>query len=48
MAETTPTRLRLQPAQRAVLLENLLFYFRLHVAGFGQLKSPAVLHAVLG
>lgn len=35
------------PALRRELLERLLVHFRLHVAGFGQLRSPDVLHAVL-
>jgi len=32
---------------RIGLLEQLLDYFRLHVEGFGQLRSPAILHALL-
>jgi hypothetical protein len=40
--------LQLSAIQRTALLEGLLDFFRLHVPGFGQLKSPAVLHAVLG
>lgn len=32
---------------RKELLEKLLLYFRLHVAGFGELRSPSVLKAVL-
>ncbi len=35
-------------AQRRALLAKLLHYFRLHVDGFGELRSPAVLQAVLG
>lgn len=34
-------------AGRRQLLEQLLVYFRLHVEGFGQLRSPEVIHAVL-
>lgn len=34
-------------AARRELLERLLAYFRLHVEGFGQLRSPEVIHAVL-
>jgi DNA repair protein RecO (recombination protein O) len=30
-----------------LLLEQLLIYFRLHAEGFGQLRSPEVLHALL-
>lgn len=32
---------------RKGLLEQLLDYYRLHVEGFGQLRSPAILHALL-
>jgi DNA repair protein RecO (recombination protein O) len=38
----------LAPEARKDLLEQLLVFFRLHVEGFGQLRSPAVLHTVLG
>lgn len=34
-------------ALRTILLDRLLVYYRLHVAGFGELRSPEVLHAVL-
>ncbi len=34
-------------AQRRELLDHLLLYFRLHVDGLGELRSPAVLHAAL-
>ncbi len=37
----------LQASQRRALLEHLLQYFRLHVEGFGELRSPAVLHDLL-
>lgn len=37
----------LGPSKRRVLLDGLLQYFRLHVPGFGELHSPAILHAVL-
>lgn len=33
---------------RRALLDDLLIYLRLHVAGFGELRSPAVLKQVLG
>lgn len=33
--------------QRRELLDHLLLYFRLHVDGLGELRSPAVLHAAL-
>lgn len=39
--------LRLSAAQRSSLLQALLDYFRLHVHAFGELKSLAVLRAVL-
>ena len=47
-AEASRNPVQLPSSQRIALLENLLDYFRLHLPGFGQLKSPAVLHAVLG
>lgn len=34
--------------QRRELLDHLLLYFRMHVEGLGELRSPAVLHQVLG
>lgn len=34
-------------AVRKELLEQLLAYYRMHVEGFGQLRSPEVIHAVL-
>ena len=40
--------LRLAPAVRKELLGKMLHYYRLHVAGFGELRSPAVLQAVMG
>ncbi len=33
--------------QRRELLDHLLLYFRLHVDGLGELRSPAVLHDTL-
>lgn len=38
---------RFPPGLRKRLLEQLLDYFRLHVEGFGQLRSPTILHALL-
>lgn len=35
-------------SDRRALLDKLLHFYRLHVAGFGELRSPAVLHTVLG
>ncbi|HQW04937.1 MAG: DNA repair protein RecO [Flavobacteriales bacterium] len=35
-------------AQRRELLDHLLLYFRMHVEGLGELRSPAVLQQVLG
>ncbi len=35
-------------AHRRALLDHLLLYFRLHVEGLHELRSPAVLHQVLG
>lgn len=35
-------------AQRRELLDHLLLYFRMHLEGLGELRSPAVLHQVLG
>ncbi|MCC6937938.1 MAG: recombination protein O N-terminal domain-containing protein [Flavobacteriales bacterium] len=37
----------LPASQRRDLLDHLLLYFRLHVDGLGELRSPAVLHATL-
>lgn len=37
----------LSPAQRRQLLDHLLLYYRLHLEGVGELRSPEVLHAVL-
>ncbi|MBS1569802.1 MAG: recombination protein O N-terminal domain-containing protein [Bacteroidetes bacterium] len=34
-------------AARRELLDQLLVFFRMHVEGFGQLRSPEVLHALL-
>jgi DNA repair protein RecO (recombination protein O) len=34
-------------AVRRQLLDDLLIYYRLHVEGFGELRSPEVLHAML-
>ena len=36
-----------QKLVRRALLDDLLIYYRLHVEGFGELRSPAVLHALL-
>lgn len=36
------------PALRRPLLDQLLLYFRLHHEGLGELRSPDVLHQVLG
>lgn len=44
---STGTELQLGPAVRKELLDQLLAYFRMHVEGFGQLRSPEVLHAIL-
>ncbi|MBL0045948.1 MAG: DNA repair protein RecO [Flavobacteriales bacterium] len=42
------TTSKLEPALvRRALLDDLLIYYRLHVEGFGELRSPAVLHALL-
>lgn len=34
--------------QRRELLDHLVLYFRMHIEGLGELRSPAVLHQVLG
>ncbi|HRH68403.1 MAG: recombination protein O N-terminal domain-containing protein [Flavobacteriales bacterium] len=34
--------------QRRELLDHLLLYFRMHIEGLGELRSPAVLHQALG
>ncbi|HQV38527.1 MAG: DNA repair protein RecO [Flavobacteriales bacterium] len=46
-AESTEVDMHLPSDVRIGLLEQLLDYFRLHVEGFGQLRSPAILHALL-
>jgi len=38
---------RFTPAERKALLETLLAYFRFHVEGFGELRSPEILHELL-
>lgn len=40
--------LDINSAQRRVLLEKLLEYYRFHIDGFGELKSHLVLQEVLG
>ncbi len=40
--------LSIPAAQRRELLDHLLLYFRMHIDGLGELRSPAVLHSVLG
>lgn len=47
MAESAGTEPSLAPGIRKELLDQLLQFFRLQVEGFGQLRSPEVLHAVL-
>lgn len=39
---------RIASAQRRELLDHLLLYYRMHIEGLGELRSPAVLHQVLG
>jgi len=34
--------------ERRELLDRLLLYFRMHVEGLGEIRSPAILHDVLG
>lgn len=41
-------QMRLTNAQRRVLMEALLAYFKLHIPGFHELKSVEVLQIVLG
>ncbi len=36
------------PSTRRDLLDHLLLYFRMHVDGLAELRSPAILHQVLG
>lgn len=47
-AEKGEVRTDLAPAARTAVLAGLLDLYRLHVPGFGQLRSPAVLHDILG
>ena len=42
-----PKPMLLPASQRQLLLDNLLLYFRFHIEGFGQLRSPAILQDVL-
>ncbi len=46
-AEASGTEVCLAHGIRKELLDQLLQFFRLQVEGFGQLRSPEVLHAVL-
>lgn len=39
--------MRMGGTVRRELLDHLLVFFRMHVEGFGQLRSPEVLHALL-
>jgi DNA repair protein RecO (recombination protein O) len=39
--------LKLNHAERKLLLDKLLLYFRWHIADFTDLRSPAILHEVL-
>jgi DNA repair protein RecO (recombination protein O) len=39
--------LRMPARQRRELLDHMLLYFRMHVEGLGELRSPAVLHQML-
>jgi len=41
-------QLTIAPSTRRDLLDHLLLYFRMHMEGLGELRSPAVLHQVLG
>lgn len=45
---TEMDRLSIGAGQRRELLDHLLLYFRMHVEGLGELRSPTVLHQVLG
>lgn len=40
-------RVRLPAQVRRDLMDHLLLYYRMHVEGLGELRSPAVLHTVL-
>ena len=44
----TPSGTPIPTAHRRALLDHLLLYYRMHVEGLGELRSPAVLHQVLG
>lgn len=43
-----PPPMRIPARQRHDLLDHLLLYYRLHLEGMGEMRSPAVLHQVLG
>lgn len=40
--------LNIPAPQRRELLDHLLLYFRLHLEGLGEMRSPVVLHEALG
>ena len=42
------SELNIPGTQRRGLLDHLLLYFRLHLEGLGELRSPAVLHDAIG
>ena len=44
----TMEQLTIPAPQRRELLDHLLLYFRMHREAMGELRSPAVLHQVLG
>lgn len=44
----TMAEVAIPAVQRRELLERLLLYYRLHVAGLGEMRSPSVLHQILG
>lgn len=45
---TDESEIKLMKKERAVLINNILKYYRLHVYGFGELKSLKVLETILG
>ncbi len=41
-------RVSIPTVHRRALLDHLLLYYRMHIEGLGELRSPAVLHQTLG
>lgn len=44
---TVAHTVKLSAAQRRTLLQQLLYYYRLHISGFGEMHSPEILSMVM-